>query len=103
MEYNENFTFNPVDSVIYSVSVKKLQMTMWVVYCDPNTCWNHMDKYVVNIVHDDDLDSYQRTLAGPAGSVYEVMRNANYLQQFVVSNNNIYYVKQYEFWNTNSQ
>lgn len=103
VEYKENLTFNPVDNVIYSVSVEKLQMTMWIVYCDPNTSWNHMDKYVVNIVDDNNLDSYQQILAGEGGTSYEILRNARYLQQFVISNNNIYYIKQYEFWSPNSQ
>ena len=78
-------------------------MTLWVVYCDPNSVWNHMDKYVVNIVDDKDLDVYQRTLAGDKGTIYEVMRNATYLQQFVIANGNSYYIRQYEFWNPNSQ
>ena len=77
-------------------------MTLWVVYCDPNSVWNHMDKYVVNIVSDTDLDVYQRTLAGDKGTTYEVMRNAKHLQQFVIANGNIYYIRQYEFWNPNS-
>lgn len=78
-------------------------MTLWVVYCDPNSVWNHMDKYVVNIVHDRDLDSYQRTLAGEKGTIYEVIREAKHLQQFVIANGNIYYIRQYEFWSPSSQ
>lgn len=62
-----------------------------------------MDKYVVNIVDDNNLDSYQQILAGEGGTSYEILRNARYLQQFVISNNNIYYIKQYEFWSPNSQ
>jgi sulfatase maturation enzyme AslB (radical SAM superfamily) len=62
-----------------------------------------MDKFVVNIVHDDDLETYQRKLAGDKGSVYEIMRNAKYLQQFVISDNTLYYAKQYEFWSPSSQ
>lgn len=78
-------------------------MVLWVVYCDPNTVWNHMDKYIVNIVDDKDLDAYQRSLAGDKGSVYEVVRHAKHMQPFVIANGNVYYVRQYEYWNPNSQ
>lgn len=78
-------------------------MTLWVVYCDPNSVWNHMDKYVVNIVHDRDLDSYQCTLAGENGTMYEVIRQSKHMQHFVIANGNIYYIRQYEFWSPSSQ
>lgn len=78
-------------------------MTLWVIYCDPNTVWNHIDKYVVNIVADKDLDAYQNALAGENGTKYEVIRQSKHLQQFVIANGNIYSIRQYEFWNSNSQ
>ena len=78
-------------------------MPLWVVYCDPNTVWNHMDKYVVNIIEDKDLDAYQRSLAGDKGTTYEIIRHMKHMQQFVIANGNVYYVRQYEYWAPNSQ
>lgn len=62
-----------------------------------------MDKYVVNIVDDNTLESYQKVLAGEEGTLYEIIRNVKHLQLFVASHTNIYYIKQYEFWTPNSQ
>lgn len=77
-------------------------MTFWIVYSDPNTVWNHLDKFVVNVVEEKELDTYQKILAGDKGSCYEVIRHVTHLQPFVRISDTNYYVRQYDFW-SNSQ
>jgi hypothetical protein len=53
---------------------------MWVVFYDPNTAFNHPDKYIVAIVSDDDIFAYQNAMPGEK---HEISADNPYLQPFV--------------------
>jgi hypothetical protein len=53
----ENFTFRAVRE--RHLIIRRDKPSMWVVFYDPNTAFNHPDKYIVAIVSDDDIFAYR--------------------------------------------
>lgn len=76
--------------------------TFWVVFRDPHNTLTHMEKYVVAIVRDCDIVSYQKDLAGSAGTVNEIVRDMSHIQPFVYAGGFHYYIRKYVPW-SNSQ
>lgn len=73
---------------------------MWVIFRDPNTLFNHLDKYVYEIVEDDDILAYQRELhAKVGGQIHELNQTVFFLQQCVSSHNEVeYFARRYKTW-----
>lgn len=72
---------------------------MWVIFRDPRSLFNHLDRYVVDVVADDDILEYQKQLAERVnGKTYEV-HDVGFLQQFVTAPNDVdYFAKKYKTW-----
>jgi hypothetical protein len=72
---------------------------MWVIFRDPQTVFNHLDKYVVAVVGDDDILEYQRELvASVNGDGYEI-HDVPFLQVFVKSDvAGDFFVRKYNTW-----
>ena len=72
---------------------------MWVVFRDVKTEFIHLDRYVVDLVEDDDILEYQAQLVVKAnGKAYEI-HDVKFLQQFVTSADGFeYFVRKYKVW-----
>ncbi len=72
---------------------------MWVVFRDVDTQFIHLDRYVVDIVADDDILEYQKQLAKKVnGKTYE-FHDVKFLQQFVTAAEGFdYFVRKYNTW-----
>jgi hypothetical protein len=69
---------------------------MWVVFYDPNTAFNHPDKYIVAIVSDDDIFAYQTAMPGEK---HEISADNPYLQPFVTQHPfKVYYARRFDVW-----
>ncbi len=77
---------------------------MWIVFRDVNTQFMHLDRYVVDIVSDDDILEYQTRLAATTkGAMYEI-HDVSFLQAFVTSADGFdYFVRKYKTWIPQSQ
>jgi len=75
-----------------------MEEVLWVVFRDPNNTLTHMEKYVVTIVRDIDLEAYQTHLAGPLGTRNEIVRTMNHIQPFVYADGFHYYIRRYVPW-----
>ncbi len=72
---------------------------MWIVFRDVATQFNHLDRYVVDIVSDDDILEYQTQLVVKAGGKPYEIHNVTFLQQFVTSADGFdYFVRKYKTW-----
>lgn len=73
---------------------------MWVIFRDPLTAFNHLDKYIVDMVADEDIQTYQDTLANTVkGRTYEFYTNVFFIQPFFTSDQDIeYFVRRYNTW-----
>jgi len=73
---------------------------MWVVFCDPQTVFYQVDKYVVDLVEDKDISSYQDMLfATMGGSYIEFHEDVSYLQHFFRTELGVdYSVKKIDSW-----
>lgn len=76
---------------------------MWVIFRDPRTLFNHLDKYVVAVVADDDIGAYQLELAHSTnGTLYEV-HDVTFLQPFVKSDSaGDFFARKYKVWATST-
>lgn len=73
---------------------------MWVIFRDPNTMFNHLDKFVYEIVNDEDILKYQVALHEKVGGkVHEINQTVFFLQQFISSHNDVeYFARKYKVW-----
>ena len=73
---------------------------MWVIFCDPNTLFNHLDKYVYEIVNDEDILKYQLALHEKVGGqIHDINQEVLFLQQFVSSHNDVEFsARKYKTW-----
>jgi len=70
----------------------------WIVFRDPHNTLTHMEKYVVGIVRDCDLESYQTHLTGTVGTRNEIVRDMSHIQPFVYADGFHYYIRKYLPW-----
>lgn len=72
---------------------------MWIIFRDPDSVFTHLDKYVVDVVEDDDIYTYQAKLAERLnGRMYEI-HDVSFLQQFVTAGNDTdYFARKYNVW-----
>ena len=69
---------------------------MWVIFYDPNTAFNHPDKYIVAIVADSDIFAYQTAMLGEK---HEINIDNLYLQPFVTQYpDKAYYARRFDVW-----
>lgn len=70
---------------------------MWVIFRDPKTPFNHLDKFVVEMVADTDILTYQaQLLATLGGRTYDIHRDVYFLQSFFTSSQEVdYFVRRY--------
>jgi hypothetical protein len=70
---------------------------MWVIFRDPNTAFNHLDKYVHEIVEDKDILDYQTTLyKEEGGHKHEINPAVFFLQPFLSSSKDVeYFARRY--------
>ena len=73
---------------------------MWVIFRDPKTMFNHIDKYVCEIVDDKDILAYQVTLHEKVGGhPHELNQSVFFLQQFLSSHNDVeYFARRYQVY-----
>jgi hypothetical protein len=70
---------------------------MWVIFRDPKTPFNHTDKFVVDVVGDDDILPYQTQMAD--GHAYEIVLDVYFLQPFFRSKDDVqYFARKYKSW-----
>ena len=74
---------------------------MWVIFRDPKSVFNHVDKYVVELVEDKDILTYQDLLYSTVGGrTFDIYSDAQFNQQFVTSANDVeYFARKYTCWN----
>jgi hypothetical protein len=70
---------------------------MWVIFRDPNTLFNHIDKYVYQIVNDEDILAYQIVLHEKVGGqIHDINQSVFFLQPFISSHNDVeYFARKY--------
>lgn len=74
---------------------------MWIVFRDPKTVFNHLDKFVLELVADEDIRSYQAQMATVIGGrSHEFMEDVYFLQSFFTSKDDVgYFARKYKLWN----
>jgi hypothetical protein len=73
---------------------------MWIVFRDPKTIFNHLDKVVLELVDDADIGAYQRQLhATLGGHAHFIHEDVYFLQPFVTSAQDVeVFVRKYKPW-----
>jgi hypothetical protein len=73
---------------------------MWVIFRDPNNVFNHLDKFVYQIVNDEDILAYQRALYERSGGrMHELNQTVFFMQQLLTSEDDVeYFARRYNTW-----
>jgi hypothetical protein len=72
---------------------------MWIIFRDSRTPFNHIDRFVVDMVEDDDIVEYQVQLAAIGGRVHEVRNDVYFLQSFFSpEKGGDYFARKYKTW-----
>ena len=73
---------------------------MWVIFRDPKTAFNHPDKYVFEMVADEDILAYQKEMITVIGGhAHEIMTDVYFLQPFFSSKDDVeYFARRYKVW-----
>lgn len=73
---------------------------MWIIFRDPQTVFNHLDKFVYEVVGDDDVTEYQARMKDAIGGrTHQFLRDVYFLQPFFTSNQDIqYFIRKYASW-----
>jgi hypothetical protein len=70
---------------------------MWVIFRDPKTVFNYLDKNVLELVADEDILTYQSQMGD--GRAHEIHLDVYFLQQFFTSKDDIdYFARKYKPW-----
>jgi|688.fasta_scaffold2449521_2 hypothetical protein len=77
---------------------------MWILFRDPRTVFNHLDKFVVEVVADGDIQAYQQQMmATLGGRAHEFHDDVYFLQPFFTSKDDVnYFARKYKTWQTTS-
>ena len=70
---------------------------MWVVFREDSSNIQFVDKHVVALVNDTDILAYQKTLGG---CPYEFNMDVWFLQIFVRTDTDLFYVRKYHVFTT---
>jgi len=78
---------------------------MWVIFRDPKTAFNHPDKYVFEMVADNDILKYQKGMGEIIGGrAHDFLQDVYFLQPFFTSKDDVeYYVRRYIPWATRKE
>ena len=72
---------------------------MWVIFRDPNIVFDHLDKFVYEVVNDEDILAYQAHLCAKVGGAKQALHTEVYfLQPFVNSDDTHYFARRYNTW-----
>ena len=73
---------------------------MWIIFRDPKTAFNHLDKYVIEVVADEDILAYQKQMNEVIGGrQHEILQDVYFLQPFFSSKDDVeYFVRKYRPW-----
>lgn len=73
---------------------------MWVIFRDPDTVFNHLDKFVVELVADEDIVKYQDILMNTVGGrKHEIRDDVYFLQPLFTSTSDVdYFARKYNTW-----
>lgn len=73
---------------------------MWIIFCDPNTIFLDMDKYVASVIADDDILAYQTELLRVLGGrPHTIDTGVYFLQPFATSEAGTpYFARRYKTW-----
>jgi len=75
---------------------------MWIIFRDPKTVFNYLDKHVLEMVADDDILAFQaqmKTVIG--GRAHEINQTVYFLQHFFSSKDDVeYFARKYKPWPT---
>ncbi len=73
---------------------------MWVIFRDPETAFLDMDKYIVDVIADDDILAYQTHLLRTyGGQGHEVQTYVYFLQPFATTASGVcYFARKYKTW-----
>lgn len=73
---------------------------MWVIFRDPKTVFNHLDKFVLEVVEDEEIQVYQKQLVETLGGrAHEFHQDVYFLQQFFTSKQDVsYFARKYKSW-----
>lgn len=70
---------------------------MWIIFRDPNTVFNHVDKCVVDVVADEEILAYQAQMG--EGRRYTIMEDVYFLQPLFTSKGEVeYFARRYKTW-----
>jgi hypothetical protein len=77
---------------------------MWIIFRDPETVFLAMDKYIVDVVADDDILDYQETLVKTfGGEKHGIQTYVYFMQPFVTSaSGTSYFARRYKTWHPSS-
>lgn len=73
---------------------------MWILFRDPLTVFNHLDKYVFEVVADEDIQTYQQQMTLTLGGrAHEFHDDVYFLQPFFTSKDDVnYFARKYKTW-----
>ena len=73
---------------------------MWVIFRDPKTVFNYLDKHVLEMVADDDILAYQKQMSDVIGGrCHEFNQTVYFLQPFFSSKDDVeYFARRYKTW-----
>ena len=75
---------------------------MWVIFRDPKTVFNYLDKHVLELVADEDILTYQKQLNDVVGGrCHEINLTVYFVQPFFNSKDDVeYFARKYKPWST---
>jgi hypothetical protein len=75
---------------------------MWVIFRDPKTVFNYLDKNVLELVADEDILTYQKQLNDVVGGrSHEINLTVYFVQPFFSSKDDVeYFARKYKPWST---
>lgn len=76
---------------------------MWIIFRDPETIFLDMDKYIVDMIADDDILPYQtKLLKAYGGQGHEVQTYVYFMQPFVTTSTGMcFFIRKFKPWTQN--
>ena len=73
---------------------------MWVIFRDPESVFLDMDKYIVDVIADDDILAYQtKLLKAYGGQGHEIQTYVLFMQPFMTTSSGVhYFARKYKLW-----
>lgn len=73
---------------------------MWAIFRDPNTVFNSLDKFTIQLVEDKDILTYQEHLfTNVGGQKFELHPNVFFVQRLLSSDADVeYFARKYNPW-----